>query len=127
VRTLDDLRAGEELIRSAERLHGLDRRTLKRQGGSFARGQLIKLFLALVTQAGFAAPETEYALLGYEIDDYETHDNRDAMDRDRARDRDLTVAGWIPLRVTHTHMTDGRARLERHLGALGAPRVASSG
>jgi hypothetical protein len=132
--TLDDLRAGEELIRSAERLHGLDRRALRRKGGTFARGHLIGLFLSLVDDAGLEPPVTEYPLLGYEIDaawpairlaveidDYETHDNRDAMDRDRARDRELTVAGWTPVRATYADLTDGRSRLAGQLVRLGVP------
>ena len=138
-RTIEDAARHEEvepLIRSAERLHGLDRRTLRpfARGGTFARGELIKLFLEVCEEAGFVRPETEYRLLGYEIDavwaaariavevdDYETHDNRDAMDGDRARDRRLLAAGWKPVRVTYAHLTEGRAELVAHLRALGAP------
>ena len=134
VRTLDDIRAGEELIRSAERLHGLDRRLLKRQGSTFARGQLIKQLLKIVDDAGLEPPITEYRLLGYEIDaawpeirlavevdDYATHDNRDAMDADRARDRDLTLHGWRPVRVTSRDLVP---KLAEQFAALGV-RVAS--
>jgi hypothetical protein len=141
-RTLDDVAMQgdvemEPLLRSAERLHGLDRTLLRpgARGVTFARGHLIALLLQLCDEAGFVPPETEYELLGYEIDaawpaqriavevdDYAHHDNRDAMDRDRARDRRLLVAGWTPLRVTHAHLTDGRAALADELRAIGAPQ-----
>jgi hypothetical protein len=57
----------EPVIRSAERLHGLDRSGLPRTQ-TFARGQLVRLFLTLCDEEGFEPPETEYRLLGYEID-----------------------------------------------------------
>jgi hypothetical protein len=47
--------------------------------------------------------------------------NRDAMDRDRARDRELTVAGWTPIRATYADLTDGRSRLPGQLVRLGVP------
>jgi hypothetical protein len=127
-------------IRAAERLHGYDRRAKpppgrrRVRGGTFARGELIKLLLTIIADAGLEAPETEYRLLGYEIDaawpdirlavevdDYETHDNRDAMDADRARDRALAVHGWRPLRVTHRDLVPA---LAAQFAALGV-RVAS--
>jgi hypothetical protein len=131
----------EPLLRSARRLHGLDRRAVpvipgrrgrgRVAGGAFARGRLIERFIALCAEEGFEAPETEYELLGYEIDaawpahriavevdDYDTHENRDAMDADRERDRRLLAHGWKPVRVTHAHLTAGRRRLVAHLRAL---------
>ena len=138
-RTIEDTAGQQEvepLIRAAERLHALDRRTLRpfARGTTFARGQLIRLFGEVCRAAGFAAPVTEYELLAYEIDaawpderiaieidDYETHDNRDAMDGDRERDRRLLAHGWKPVRITHGHLTDGRAPLIAELRALGVP------
>jgi hypothetical protein len=43
------------------------------------------------------------------------------MDRDRARDRELTVAGWTPIRATYADLTDGRSRLPGQLVRLGVP------
>jgi hypothetical protein len=106
------------------------------RGGTVARGQLIHRFLAFLAAEGFAPPETEAPIDGLEVDaawraarvvvevdDYETHDNRDAMDRDRARDRRLAVAGWTVVRITHADLEDPRRRrtLAAQLRALGVP------
>jgi hypothetical protein len=136
----------ELAIRAAERLHGFDRRTLtpiagrrgagRVHGGAVARGNLIRRFLTFLDDNGFAPPETEAQIAGYEVDaawpeqrlivevdDYETHANRDAMDRDRQRDRNLTVAGWTVVRVTYADLDDPdrRAGLAAHLRLLGVP------
>ncbi len=133
----------EEAIRAAERIHGFDRGLVlpvngRRGSGLIVRdrvlmrGQLVRLFRRFVREAGLAEPEYEVQFGQYdldalwreqrvavEIDDYATHLNRDAFDRDRVRDRVLTVAGFVPVRVTHTDLTRRRAELERHLRALG--------
>ena len=129
----------EQAIRAAERRGYLrdqpplpGRRRVR--GGVYAKGELIKRLLYVVEQAGLERPETEYPLLGYlidaawpairlavEVDDYETHDNRDAMDSDRQRDRRLTIAQWRPIRVTAADIHSG---LAEQFVALGV-RVAS--
>lgn len=139
----------EEAVRAAERLHRLDRATLVpilgrcgtpklQRDRRLARGHLIRTFLRILDEAGFAPPETEARVLGYEVDafwaehrivvevdDYETHDNRDAMDADRARDRALTAAGIVVARVTHADLTSARRRLLGDLAALGIPQRVS--
>jgi hypothetical protein len=108
----------ERAIREAERLgYQRGRAALPGRrsvtGGAFAQGELIKRLLHVIEQAGLEPPETEFRLLGFhidaawpdirlavEVDDYETHANRDAMDRDSARDRVLTLHGWRVIRVT---------------------------
>jgi REase_MTES_1575 len=146
---LADIAPADEVelaIRSAERLHGFDRTTLtpipgrrgrgRVHGGAVARGNLIRRFLTFLDDEGFAPPETEAPVEGLEVDaawrdqrvivevdDYETHDNRDAMDRDRARDRALMVAGWTVLRITYADLDDPERRqtVAEQLRALGVP------
>lgn len=133
----------EEALRAAERLHGFDRTQLKpihgrrgtrliRQDRDFARGKLVEQFRRFVRAAGLSAPEYEVpfgqyeldalwrdARVAVEIDDYSTHLNRDAFDRDRVRDRVVAAAGLTPVRVTSTDLGPGRIALERQLRALG--------
>jgi very-short-patch-repair endonuclease len=137
----------EEAIRAAERIHGLDRASVdpvigRRGAGKLlarprhhTRGHLEKVFLRVLDEEGFERPDMnvdhdEYVLdalwaeqrLVLEIDDYETHHTRDALDADRARDRVLTIDGFTAVRITHTDLTRDRTRLAAHLAALGAPR-----
>ena len=45
------------------------------------------------------------ARLIVELDGYATHGTRRAFERDRARDRRLTVRGWRTMRVTSPDLT----------------------
>ena len=49
-----------------------------------------------------------------EIDHYATHGHRAAFERDRVRDADLALAGWLPLRVTDRQIAE-RTGLARRL------------
>lgn len=143
VADLLDLAAMEHALRAAERIHGFGRETLRpihgRHGtprlhgrAEVLRGELERLFLHRVLEAGLSRPELNvpwgpYELdalwrgpqVAVEIDDFETHRTRDAFDADRVRDRVLRVAGLQPVRVTHTDLTDRLQPMLAHLRALG--------
>ena len=110
----------ERAIREAERLgyqRGAPALPGRRNvtGGTYAHGELIHRLLYVIEVGGLEPPDTEYPLLGYridaawphvrlavEVDDYETHVGRSALDRDTERDRVLTLNRWRPFRVTAT-------------------------
>jgi very-short-patch-repair endonuclease len=50
-----------------------------------------------------------------EVDGYETHGTRDSFESDRARDRALTAAGWLVIRVTWRQLRDEPAQIARDL------------
>ncbi len=58
------------------------------------------------------------ARLVVELDSREFHDDWRAAERDRRKDRALTVAGWTVIRVTARMLTDGRAALVADLESL---------
>ena len=61
-----------------------------------------------------------------EVDHYATHGHRSAFERDRVRDAELQLAGWLPIRATDRQIaqrTDLAGRLRRAL-AEGAARRA---
>jgi very-short-patch-repair endonuclease len=53
-----------------------------------------------------------------ELDGFETHGTRAAFERDRARDRGLTVAGWRVARVTKRQLDNAPEELAAELRAL---------
>jgi len=53
-----------------------------------------------------------------EVDGYETHGTRDSFESDRARDRALTAAGWLVIRVTWRQLRDEPAQIARDLRAV---------
>jgi len=53
-----------------------------------------------------------------EVDGYETHGTRDSFESDRARDRALTAAGWLVIRVTWRQLRDEPAQIGRDLRAV---------
>ncbi len=53
-----------------------------------------------------------------ELDGHQVHGTRRAFERDRRRDRALSVAGWRPVRVTWRQLEHGPGELERDLHAL---------
>lgn len=53
-----------------------------------------------------------------ELDGFETHGTRAAFERDRARDRALTVEDWRVVRVTQRQLDDAPEQLARELRAL---------
>ena len=79
-----------------------------------AKSYLERLFLKLVRKAGLPFPEVNVMIekrerdfvwrdrrLVVEVDGYANHSSRQAMRRDRARDRELTAALWRPARFTY--------------------------
>jgi very-short-patch-repair endonuclease len=53
-----------------------------------------------------------------EVDGYETHGPRDSFERDRSRDRALTAAGWLVIRVTWRQLRDEPEQIARDLRAV---------
>jgi Transcriptional regulator, AbiEi antitoxin/Protein of unknown function (DUF559)/AbiEi antitoxin C-terminal domain len=53
-----------------------------------------------------------------ELDGFETHGTRQAFERDRARDRALTAAGWRVVRVTKRQLDDDAPTLAAELRAM---------
>jgi hypothetical protein len=87
-------------------------------GGAPARSVLEERFLALCHRADLPRPVVNARIAGYEvdfcwpaarlvveIDGHAFHATPSALDRDRARDRALTLAGWHVLRFTWHDVT----------------------
>jgi very-short-patch-repair endonuclease len=100
-----------------------------------ARSELERRFLRFIRRHGLLRPHLNYPLelptrdvkidcawperrLAVELDSRRAHDNRHSFESDRARDRDLLVAGWIPTRVTWRQLHEDEARLAADLSAL---------
>jgi very-short-patch-repair endonuclease len=75
--------------------------------------------LALCRRCGLAAALVNTKVEGYTVDfawreqrliaetgRWQAHGTRQAFERDRRRDADLTVAGWRVLRITWTRLQD---------------------
>ena len=56
-----------------------------------------------------------------ELDSYDIHTTRQAFEQDRARDRDLTLAGYRVVRVTWRQLTTDADAIARQLSALLCP------
>lgn len=79
-----------------------------------AKSYLERLFLALVRKAGLPKPEVNVKIEGrerdfvwrdrrlvIEVDGYAFHSSKQAIARDKKRDRELTAALWRPARFTY--------------------------
>jgi hypothetical protein len=98
-------RKGSRAVRAV-----LDKR---RAGATVTKSELEEEFLALVDAAGLPRPELNVLVEGFEVDALwrpervvveldarSTHGTVQAFERDRERDRLLSVARWRPIRVT---------------------------
>lgn len=119
--------------RGVGRLQALLQRS---QGGlRVTRSELEALFLDLLDGTDLPPPLTNHLVttpearfecdfvwpssrLIVELDGYAYHGGRRASDRDRLRDRVLTVHGWTVIRVTWDHLHSGRAALRADLQGL---------
>ena len=104
------------------------------------RTELEDRFLTFVDDHGLPRPATNCVVDIYEVDavwrdarliveldGFATHGTRRGFERDRARDRRLTVAGWRVIRLTWRHLADGEALARELRALLGAqPRRTSS-
>src|SRR3954451_3840461 len=61
-----------------------------------------------------------------ELDGFETHGTRAAFERDRARDRALTAAGWRVVRVTKRQLDDDPTQLAAELRAMLRPATTAA-
>jgi very-short-patch-repair endonuclease/predicted transcriptional regulator of viral defense system len=99
------------------------------------RRELEARFLAFLDHHGFDRPTINSIIEGYEVDavwregrliveldGFATHGTRRAFERDRARDRRLTAAGWRVIRITWRQL-DEPAGLVRELRQLRASRI----
>jgi hypothetical protein len=102
-------RKGSSAVRAV-----LDKR---RAGATVTKSDLEEQFLALVDAAGLPRPELNVLVEGFEVDALwrrervvveldarSTHGTVQAFERDRERDRLLSVARWRPIRVTARQM-----------------------
>lgn len=142
-RTLRDLAriAGPEetetAVRAAERIHAFDRTALNRPVPKrYTRGELEKRLLRMLRDYGLELPELNVQWHGVEldavwwavrlvaeIDDWDTHRDRDSFTSDRRRDRALTIASLRPIRLTYEDLEDQADRTARDLRALGVKGV----
>ncbi|MFN8159702.1 MAG: type IV toxin-antitoxin system AbiEi family antitoxin domain-containing protein [Solirubrobacterales bacterium] len=95
------------------------------------RSHLERLFLRIARAAGAPDPEVNASIEGrrrdfafprsrlvVEVDGYAYHSSREAMTRDRRRDRELTAEGWRPVRFTYEDISLEPRRVGRELIAL---------
>jgi very-short-patch-repair endonuclease len=100
-----------------------------------ARSPLEERFLSFIRRRGLPRPKLNYRIqlesgevfadcawperrLALELDSRRAHDNRHSFESDRARDRDLLIAGWTPTRVTWRQLHEDDDRLAADLLAL---------
>jgi very-short-patch-repair endonuclease len=99
-----------------------------------ARSHLERLFLRLVRRARLPLPEVNHVIaakrrdfvwpeqqLVVETDGYRWHSTKQAQQRDRRRDRELTALGWRPVRFTYEEVAFEPARVADELVALLSP------
>ena len=108
----------------------LDERSV---GTRITKSHLERAFLAFLRRHGLPLPQTNTHIEGYEVDcvwrgarlivelDSRLHSNHGKFERDRARDRALTIAGWRVVRVTWEHIHAGEEDLDRDLRFLTTP------
>jgi very-short-patch-repair endonuclease len=107
------------------------RELLPRAGDGITRSVLEERFLTFLDERGFPRPKLNAFVEGFEcdamwpaqkvvveLDGREFHDNDDAYDTDRARDRRLQAGGFRPFRVTWQALDKTPGDLERDLAAL---------
>ena len=88
-------------------------RAVLQQATPMTRSDLEAKVLDAIERAGLPTPLVTHVIGGYEVDfvwpehgviaeldTYVTHGSRDAFERDRERDRKLTLAGWRVIRMT---------------------------
>lgn len=104
------------------------------RGPAITRSEAERQFLALVRAADLPTPAVNTRIGRYEVDflwraervvvevdGYAYHSNRQAFERDRARDAELAAAGYTVLRVTWRQLTrTPEAVIARIAGALAA-------
>ena len=116
------LRQVEREIARCPTRHGVDRlnAVLRQAGGPrLTRSWGERRILSLIRQAGLPVPETNYPMLGYdldafwpehklvvEVDGYEFHGDRRSFENDRARDAKLVAAGYRVIRFTAIQLRD---------------------
>jgi very-short-patch-repair endonuclease len=96
-----------------------------------ARSYLERLFLALLRQAHLPLPKVNHVIAGnrrdfvwiqerlvVETDGYRWHSTKQAQQRDRRPDRELTALGWRPVRFTYEEVAFEPARVADELAAL---------
>ncbi len=120
-----------ELVAAADGRRGvralraiLDERSV---GARITKSRLERAFLAFLRRHGLPLPQTNAHVEGYEVDclwrgarlivelDSRLHMDHGKFERDRARDRALTIAGWRVVRVTWQHIHAGEDALRRDL------------
>jgi very-short-patch-repair endonuclease len=99
------------------------------------RSRLERRFLSFIRRHGLPRPKLNYRIqlegrevfadcawpehwLIAELDSRSAHDNDASFDSDRARDRELLIAGWTSTRITWRQLHDGEQRLAGELRAL---------
>lgn len=105
-----------------------------RLGVDVTRNDFEVLFLRFLERAKLPRPQTNQPIGPYEwdcvwrehrlvveLDGYGSHGTRHGFERDRAKDRYLSVRGWRVIRVTWRQFKTERRALERDLRALLAP------
>ena len=129
-----DWRVLGEMVAAADGRRGiralraiLDERSV---GQRITRSELERAFLRFLRRHGLPLPETNAWIDGYEVDcvwrgarlivelDSRLHSNHGKFERDRARDRALTIAGWRVVRVTWEHIHAGEQDLAADLRRL---------
>jgi uncharacterized protein DUF559 len=138
-RRLTDPLSLDDLLRRYPRRHGtrVVRAILEagRVGATRTRSDLEEAFIDFIDRTGLPRPETNRHIeakgrlyeadcvwrgqqLIVELDSRTHHATGAAFERDRARDRALSVAGWRTVRVTWRHLHEGARDLEADLRAL---------
>jgi very-short-patch-repair endonuclease len=105
-------------------------------GTTYTRSELEEAFLVFVRAHALPSPELNVDLeirpgqwieadcvwrarrVVVELDGRHVHGGPQAFERDRAKDRALTVAGWTVIRVTWRHLHDEPLRLAADIRAL---------
>ena len=132
-----DWRVLGELVAAADGRRGvralraiLDERSV---GSRITKSHLERAFLAFLRRHGLPLPQTNTHVEGYEVDcvwrgarlivelDSRLHSNHGKFERDRARDRALTIAGWRVARVDVLPGHAGEEDLDRDLRFLTTP------
>jgi very-short-patch-repair endonuclease len=130
------LEGPERLLRRHRRARGTKTlRALLVDARRSTNSPLESEFLPFLDAYGFARPETNTIVEGYEcdavwrearliveLDGYAVHGTRRSFDEDRRRDRRLLAKGWRPTRFTSRQLDDP-ASAAAELAALGAPRL----
>jgi hypothetical protein len=102
-----------------------------RAGATRTRSELEELFLAMCEAYGLPPPEVNAVIEGYEVDfvwrrqrlivetdGHAAHGTRQAFERDRLRDADLTANGWRIIRLTHVRLSREPAAVAAQLARL---------